>query len=265
MKRWQKLLLFGLLIVAIIAAVIFTCLALIKSEQASFNEVSTVQIIDQEAKTKYHEARKSTEEKAAKEADKKNAKKNQEEAAKKTAQESKSTQKTTNKTAKKNGKKVTYVVSVKGSPNSNLNEFRNLAADTLNDARGWVRAGVYFEEVSSGGDFTLWLSQRNMVAGFSPSICSNEWSCSVGRNVIINDMRWAGATPSWNNAKASLRDYRHMVVNHEVGHFLGHGHINNGCKAGSNTRAPIMQQQSMDLRNCLPNPWPLSSELWTNR
>jgi hypothetical protein len=41
-----------------------------------------------------------------------------------------------------------------------------------------------------------------------------------GRNVVINLKRWLLGVPWYADA---LEDYRHMVVNHEVGHFLGHG------------------------------------------
>ena len=44
-------------------------------------------------------------------------------------------------------------------------------------------------------------------------------------NVVINNDRWVFASSSWNAGGGSLRDYRHMVVNHEVGHWLGHGHL----------------------------------------
>ena len=62
----------------------------------------------------------------------------------------------------------------------------------------------------------------------------------------------------WNAARRSLRDYRHLVVNHETGHWLGHGH--RGC-AGSGP-APVMMQQSTGTGGCTFNPWPLPSERW---
>lgn len=117
--------------------------------------------------------------------------------------------------------------------------------------------GVRFVEVANGGQFTLVLAQASHLPNYS-SGCSADWSCRAGRFVIINQDRWMGATSSWNTAGGSLRDYRHMVVNHEVGHWLGHGHVTCG---GSGQLAPVMQQQSMSLQGCGFNPWPLSSEL----
>lgn len=162
---------------------------------------------------------------------------------------------------KTTGTLVTYSIVIKGKPSSNLNEFRNLAAETLNDSRGWRRANVWFKEVSSGGNFKLTLSESQYMTGFS-SVCSADWSCRVGSSVIINDNRWTGATDAWNAAGGSLRDYRHMVINHEVGHFLGHADNVPVC-AGAGELAPLMQQQSMNLRGCKFNPWPLEQELWT--
>ncbi|AJA06328.1 membrane protein [Candidatus Nanosynbacter lyticus] len=156
-------------------------------------------------------------------------------------------------------KEVSYTISTKGNVRSNLVEFSKQVSETLNDSRGWSRIGVVFREVTSGGDFDLILSQAELLPTFS-SGCDAEWSCRVGKSVIINDNRWSGATTAWNDAGGDMRNYRHMVINHEVGHWLGHGHLN--C-SGANNPAAVMQQQSIDLQGCAFNPWPLDSELWS--
>jgi hypothetical protein len=84
------------------------------------------------------------------------------------------------------------------------------------------------------------------------------WSCRVGRFVIINQERWKHASPAWNAAHLALRDYRHMVVNHETGHWLGLGHA--GCP-GPGRLAPVMMQQSKGLAGCRFNPFPTLHEL----
>lgn len=154
---------------------------------------------------------------------------------------------------------VTYSISTRGATSSNLAEFSAQVNQTLSDSRGWAQLGVTFREVSSGGNFNLILSEAAQMPTFS-SGCSVEWSCRVGSSVIINDARWAGATSAWNAAGGDMRNYRHMVVNHEVGHWLGHGHLN--CSAPG-ALAPVMQQQSIDLQGCAFNPWPQHSELWS--
>ena len=65
---------------------------------------------------------------------------------------------------------------------------------------------------------------------------------------------------SYNALDVSLLSYRQMVINHEVGHFLGHNHIAS-CETDTGL-APIMLQQSTGLRGCTANSWPLPSELW---
>lgn len=158
-------------------------------------------------------------------------------------------------------KTVTYDVTTKGAITANLAEFKNQANATLNDPRGWSRMGVAFKEVASGGTFTLVLAEANQLPTFS-SGCSAEYSCRVGRHVVINQDRWLGATSSWQQAGGTIRDYRHMVVNHETGHWLGHDH--EAC-GGAGQPAPVMQQQSISLSGCKFNPWPLASELWSSQ
>ena len=153
---------------------------------------------------------------------------------------------------------VSYDVSSRGTVKGDMNEFRRIVAETLNDARGWKRAGVKFEEVESGGRMHVILAEPKEVEAAAPWICSDKLSCSVGSLVLINDDRWMGGSDSYNEIGVSLLNYRQMVINHEVGHFLGHDHVT-GCVNGY---APIMLQQSTGLRGCLANEWPLNNELW---
>lgn len=152
----------------------------------------------------------------------------------------------------------TYTYVVRGLGNgTDLEAFATGAATTLADGRGWSLGGsIAFTRVAQGGDFTLWLSAAGSVPSFGAP-CDSTYSCSVGRNVIINETRWHEATPSWTGAGAALADYRRMVVNHEVGHWLGFGHASCG---GAGQLAPVMQQQSISLQSCRPNPWPTDAE-----
>ncbi|MFA5392660.1 MAG: DUF3152 domain-containing protein [Candidatus Paceibacterota bacterium] len=156
---------------------------------------------------------------------------------------------------------VYYSVITRGIITADLTEFRSQANATLNSGQGWSRLGVSFQEVSSGGNFLLVLSEASQVPSFS-SVCSTIYSCRVGSYVIINQDRWLAATTSWNEAGGSLRDYRHMVINHEIGHWLGHDH---GTCSGAGQLAAVMQQQSISLGGCNFNPWPLDSELWSTQ
>lgn len=155
---------------------------------------------------------------------------------------------------------ATYHVETRGRITTSLRRFVRQSASTYADARGWRAAGVRLKRVRSGGDFTLVLAEASWLPRFSPG-CSVEWSCRVGRFVIINQDRWKYASDAWRGAGGSLRGYRHMVVNHETGHWLGHGHASCG---GQGHRAPLMMQQSKGLSGCRFNPWPLPSERWFN-
>lgn len=147
---------------------------------------------------------------------------------------------------------ATYSVATRGRISTSVKAFARQSAQTLADARGWRGGGTTFRRVPSGGDFTLVLSEASQVPSFS-SQCSSFYSCRVGRFVIVNQDRWKFASPPWRAAGRTIRDYRHLVVNHEVGHWLGNSHA--ACR-GSGQLAPVMGQQSKGTDGCRFNPWP---------
>lgn len=163
---------------------------------------------------------------------------------------------------RRNSVSATYTVETRGNVRTGAEEFASRAAETFADERGWARMGVTFERVEQGGQFILVLSEASQMTSFSATGCDTTYSCRVGQYVIINEDRWLGATEPWNAQDGSLRDYQHMVVNHETGHWLGHGH--SFCP-GPGQPAPVMQQQSMDLQGCSFNPWPVDSELTSSQ
>lgn len=166
-------------------------------------------------------------------------------------------------TAHNSGKPVTqYTYCIAGKGNVGvLDGFANTVYRVLNDPRGWPRAGATF--VKGDGDacnFTVVLSEAKYMQTFD-SGCSAEYSCRVGDNVIINLDRWNGGIGNWMEAGGNLARYRTMVINHEVGHALGHIDNETTC-AGAGKPAPLMQEQSMHLDGCAVNEWPLDDELW---
>ena len=160
-------------------------------------------------------------------------------------------------------KVIYYKTLVWGEVAADFGEFKTRVAETLNDARGWTRAGLKFVEVASGQDVNIILSDP---ASLEATVgCSGDLSCTTWNNeVIINDIRWREGTEASRAGGMSTREYQHMVINHEMGHWLGHYAHETQCTAGG--PAPVMLQQSTGLRGCDSfNAWPLEFELWTLR
>jgi hypothetical protein len=150
---------------------------------------------------------------------------------------------------------ITYVTERVGAPQGDYAGFRRIVEATLSDPRGWSLKGrVRFREVPSGAELTVALASAAAITGFGA--CSAYYSCRVGGLVLINADRWRGATDSY-PGRELLHSYRQMVINHEVGHALGFGHVE--C-AGPGAPAAVMQQQSKGLNGCRRNAWPLEGE-----
>jgi hypothetical protein len=129
---------------------------------------------------------------------------------------------------------VPYDVRVRGGVASDPAAFARVAARTFADRRGWSLGGsLRFRQVPSGGEFTLWLAAPAAMRSFSP-VCSPQYSCRVGRSVVINDVRWRAGTASW----PAVREYRRYVLNHELGHV----------------------QQSKGVGACRSSTWPTEQE-----
>ena len=132
-------------------------------------------------------------------------------------------------------------------------EFAGEIRTTLADSRGWTAGGdVRLQHVGpdSDADFTIYLAtptSRDMLCGGRPD---GYTSCRNGSNVVLNVARWSHAVPAYT---ASLAVYRQYMVTHETGHRLGHGHE---LCPGPGKAAPVMEQQTLGLHGCKPNPWP---------
>jgi hypothetical protein len=152
---------------------------------------------------------------------------------------------------------ITYEVTQRGDVRADLGEFQRAAGAILGDERGWSLGGsLRFVEVPSGGQLSLVLASPQAVAD-AASDCSRFYSCRVGREVLVNDRNWRVATPGWRAADGGLLEYRRYVITHEVGHFLGFGHV--GCPRRG-APAPVMMQQSKGLEGCVPSGWPTRGE-----
>jgi hypothetical protein len=123
----------------------------------------------------------------------------------------------------------------------------------LSDPRSWR---VAVRRVSSGAvDFRVILARPTTTDRLCAPLATNGlFSCAQSDRAVLNAARWLGGAKPYRRA---LRRYRVYMVNHEVGHMLGHGH--GGC-SGTGLPAPVMMQQTKGLGGCRPNPWPLAWE-----
>ncbi|MFH8534108.1 DUF3152 domain-containing protein [Streptomyces tendae] len=157
------------------------------------------------------------------------------------------------------GRTLTYVVQVEDGIGIPAQDVAAEVERVLADERGWTADGkVGFRRVSGGAsDFRV----RLATAGTVDDICGQygldtggEVNCNVGQDVMVNLKRWLLATQYYAD---DVTSYRALIINHEVGHFLGHGH--EGCP-GAGRPAPVMMQQIKGLHGCRTNVWPYDAD-----
>ncbi|WP_230860463.1 DUF3152 domain-containing protein [Actinoplanes aureus] len=156
-----------------------------------------------------------------------------------------------------------FRVAVERGSNEDVDVFAAQVRSILGDKRSWSGGGrVRLQPVagSDPADFTVYLATRDTAGQMCARGGTNiriggvpYTSCRASGKAIINLDRWRGSARPYVQAGVDLATYRQYVINHEVGHELGYRH--QGCpKAG--TPAPVMVQQTITLRGCVPFAWP---------
>ncbi|MFI5962472.1 DUF3152 domain-containing protein [Streptomyces asoensis] len=160
------------------------------------------------------------------------------------------------------GRKYTYRVDVEQGLGLDGELFAQAVQKTLNDGRSWAHGGARtFERIQSGkADFVITLASPATTAVWCAKsgldTTQDNVSCDSAstERVMINAYRWAQGSVTFGN---QMYAYRQMLINHEVGHRLGFGHVT--CDKDGEL-APVMQQQTKFLDHdgihCLPNAWP---------
>ncbi|MEU4390816.1 DUF3152 domain-containing protein [Kribbella sp. NPDC023855] len=149
--------------------------------------------------------------------------------------------------------KLTYRVEIEEGLSLNGALVAAAIHKTLTDPRGWqALQPVSFERTDKvDADLRVIVATPTLTDKLClPLDTGGEVSCRVENRVVLNAKRWVYAVPAY-AGKVDL--YRSYLVNHEVGHALGHGHST--CPK-PNTPAPVMMQQTKGLAGCLPNAWP---------
>ncbi|WP_308441113.1 DUF3152 domain-containing protein [Planosporangium mesophilum] len=153
----------------------------------------------------------------------------------------------------RSGRLLRFRVVVERDIDVDPNAFAGEVVTALADPRSWTAGGGWrLQRVGAGGpaDFTVHLATpatRDLLCQDGPDRYT---SCRRGNAVVLNVARWATGVPGYG---APLDAYRQYMVNHEVGHRLGHGHQ---LCPGPGKPAPVMQQQTLGLHGCAPNAWP---------
>ncbi|WP_199808383.1 DUF3152 domain-containing protein [Streptomyces sp. NRRL S-1022] len=160
------------------------------------------------------------------------------------------------------GQKYRYRVDVEQGLGLDGALFAEAVQQTLNDKRSWAHGGALaFERISSGKpDFVITLASPGTTAKWCAKsgldTTEDNVSCdsAATERVMINAYRWAQGSRTYGDR---IHAYRQMLINHEVGHRLGHGHVS--CRKDGEL-APVMQQQTKFLDHdgihCRANPWP---------
>jgi hypothetical protein len=149
-------------------------------------------------------------------------------------------------------KRRTVRVEVEKGTDVDLQAFARQVLATLNDPRSWGHGGTltFARTDDPKADIRVMLASPDTSERMcKPLQTHGTESCSIGNKAIITTYRWAKGTGEF----ASLAVYREYVVNHEVGHVLGHHHER--CP-GKGKLAPVMQQQTIKVAPCRPNGWP---------
>jgi hypothetical protein len=148
-----------------------------------------------------------------------------------------------------------YEVEVEGGAGISAPAAAQEIQGILGDPRGWT-ADKHdgFELVSSGPvDFVIKIATpdtTDAICGAAGLHTHGEVNCDVGATVVVNLKRWLLGSPQF---PGPIHEYRALIVNHEVGHRIGHGHET--CP-GAGMLAPVMMQQIDGLKGCRANAWP---------
>nr|WP_308340830.1 DUF3152 domain-containing protein [Streptomyces sp. MSC1_001] len=131
--------------------------------------------------------------------------------------------------------------------------------EILAHPRGWAAHGRgRFQLVSENADFVI----RIATPDTADALCARqglntrgELNCETTDGVVVNLRRWMLGSPTFAGPPT---EYRHLIINHEVGHEIGiRQHMD--CP-GPGKLAPAMMQQIKGLNGCRSNAFPYDED-----
>jgi hypothetical protein len=151
-----------------------------------------------------------------------------------------------------------YRVEVEAVTGIDANEVARVVDFVLGHPRGWRNSGLAFQRVDTGDvDMVVRLATPTTVDQLCAPLQTNgQVSCRNGVNVVLNHRRWEAGVDAY---AGDLASYRILMINHEVGHLIGHAeHV--PCP-GPGQPAPVMMPVFYDgLQGCAPNVWPYTED-----
>jgi hypothetical protein len=157
------------------------------------------------------------------------------------------------------GRTVRYTVELEGGVDIRAKDFATTVGTVLTDPRGWqAKDDVRFVNVSPAAaakgapvDLRISLASPDTTDRLcAPLQTRGQVSCHNSGRVVLNLRRWVLGAAAYGSDIAGYRTY---LVNHEVGHGIGHAHAY--CR-GQGQVAPVMMQQTYGLKGCTAWPWP---------
>ncbi|MCT4354691.1 DUF3152 domain-containing protein [Streptomyces sp. Je 1-79] len=152
-----------------------------------------------------------------------------------------------------------YRVQVEGGIDLSARQVAGEIQQILDHPRGWAAHGRgRFQLVTENADFVI----RIATPATADRLClaqglntRGELNCETTQGVVVNLKRWLLGSPTFAGTPA---EYRHLIINHEVGHELGiRTHMS--CP-GAGKPAPVMMQQIKGLKGCRSNAYPYDED-----